>query len=257
MRALQHPPILLITDVMCRLAPIIEKRRPGLLENGGALPRIGAPNEDDIRRVDIPSLAIRGTHMLPDPEERGEPSTESASAQEENVYTVFRDAEPAPGVQRGVDFGLLLKFCSEEERWGAAGSALAELARSELGALNRNSRYSLGLFEVVAVLHHHAVARRAEVRSARDARSSGAVDGGCGDGDGKENGASLGAPASLRDLEERLKFSTSVLATAVGSRNGEVPALPGFSEGTHHHPETRKVLSPEGCIAAYAEVKGR
>lgn len=241
----QHPPILLITDVMCHLAPIIDRRCPGLLENGGALPRIGDANEEQFRKVDIPSLAMRGTHTL-DTEKRGEPVPESKCTQE-NVYDVFCGAVVVPGVQRGVDFGLLLRFCSEEVRWGTVGSSLAELARSELSTLHRNSRYSLDLYEVVVVLHHHMVGRKAEIQSRQGATTSlDAAE------DEEENEPSEGS-AVLGGLEERVRFSTSVLTAAVGSSDGQVPTLPDFYEGIRH-PESRKLCSLEECIKAYAEV---
>lgn len=81
---LQHLPILLVSDLMCKLGPILGRKAPVVVKNNGALPRVGG-------RVDIPGLATLGTNTGDIPNERGQPVHEPKCTQD-NVYNALRDA---------------------------------------------------------------------------------------------------------------------------------------------------------------------
>ena len=51
-------PILIFTDIMSRVGPVINHRCPTAAPNGGALPRIGEPDAEGVRNVDVPALAL-------------------------------------------------------------------------------------------------------------------------------------------------------------------------------------------------------
>lgn len=204
---LQHLPLLLVTDLMCKLGPIVGRKASAIVKNGGALPRVDG-------RVDIPGLAALGTNTQGIPQERGEPVEEPKCTQE-NVYNALRDAQLDPPVQRGVDFDYLLRQYAEGAGQSEYRQEFTSLARRLLHDLHSKSRYSVELVEVVAVLRARAVAIAQSVES------------------GLLSGSGLEPYAfGLTRLRAYVVFSTKVLTTAGGYRAaGRVPELPDFYKG--------------------------
>ena len=175
---MQHLPILVNTDIMCRLGPILHTRCPSAAPNEGALPRtveandsnnmqIGEANGSNTRAaMDIPSLAALQSSCSPSlneerPEQQQPIPVEKCT--QENVYNALRDAEPSPPLQQRLDFGQLLDVSARNEAKrdsasanasvGARAMRFVDLARFCFRELHRRSHFSVGLFEVVAVLH--------------------------------------------------------------------------------------------------------
>ncbi|CAM9101896.1 unnamed protein product [Hapterophycus canaliculatus] len=163
-------PCLLITDVPCMMAPIAEKRQPGLLENGGALPR-NAEGE-----VSLAGMQPSGAHAHEFPDKhhlklppRGFPfalaSTTSGADSIDKVYAVFASTETSLPLQAHVDFHALLRRAAEaaeENRqlkavasaggvFDASSSSqrMCELAERTLKSLHADGIYAMTLFELV------------------------------------------------------------------------------------------------------------
>ncbi|CAM9172800.1 unnamed protein product, partial [Laminaria digitata] len=110
----KHLPILVNTDIMCRLGPILHAHSPSAAKDEGALPRIGDANGGGNKRtakVDISSLAGLGSRS-PETEERRqgqgqqqqpvpqeveveeeEDEKDEGKCTQENVCNALRDAE--------------------------------------------------------------------------------------------------------------------------------------------------------------------
>lgn len=150
------PPILLITDIPCMVQPIADRLHPGLLEDGGRLPR--GPDG----AVSIPALQHLGSaardadtkHTL-----RVPPGGHPTSPCEDNVYAAYDDAEPSPRVQTHVDFRkLLLRAAGVPSGAGggngvgcASHQGIRKLAETHLHSLQRLGFHAMTLFDVVVV----------------------------------------------------------------------------------------------------------
>lgn len=202
---LQHFPILLVTDLMCRLGPIVARKLPGKIIEEGALPRV-----DD--KVDIPALAAIGIHGKNEETGRGQPVPQVKCTQE-NVYNAFHDAQLDPPVQRGTDFAGLLRTSSTiaGRNGNPHGAVFANLAQALLHELYRKSRYSVDLVEVVAVLNARVTAVVAAVEKGLD------------EGDGFDE-----FQGELEQYRAYRDFSADVLTTAVGLLINRMPNLPQF-----------------------------
>lgn len=215
---------------MCRLRPILDRTRPGLLENGGALPRIGDVKSNGMRQADIPSLAQLGIHTL-SAQTPGQPVRQTECT-DDNIYNVYRDARPSPCLQRGVDFDVLLMMCCRERSSCDRAQEYAKYARNMLSGLHYEGRRCLDLFEIFVVFRAVGDERLAELKAAE------------GEDEASEEQETL---TVYRD------FSTMLLTAAIGSNSGEVPRLPHFFGGIRNK-ETGKLKGMAKCIADYVKV---
>lgn len=199
--SLQHLPVLLVTDLMCRLGPSLKKKVPDVFTGEGALPRDADGN------VDIPSLATEGIHVGVGEDAPGNPEVQAECTQE-NVYNLLRDAGLKPRVQRGTDFRVLLDLYAMHGGMGIYGEGFVSLARTLLRSLRRRSRYSVDLVEVVAVLHARVTVIILWLET--------------------ENLELHGS--ALEQLRAYRDFSAHVLRIAGGFGIDDVPALPSFYE---------------------------
>lgn len=118
--SLQHMPILVISDIMCRVGPIVYKLCPTAAPEQGVLPRIGEPNQDGMRQVDIPALALlpESNHIGGD--EGSQPVVQQEPCDQDNVYNLLRDATTSPP-QQLLDFGQLLDVSASSRDVESAG----------------------------------------------------------------------------------------------------------------------------------------
>lgn len=213
-------PILVITDIMCRVGPLIHKLCPTAAPDNGVLPRVGEPDEDGMRKVDIPALAVLPGNNYSGAGEIPQPEVPQETCEQENVYNLLRDAAPKPPLQR-LDFEMLLEVSASRDLSGSGGGSVPAvdfvllpavdfvlLARGCLRQLHRHSRHSMDLFEVVAILN------------ARITQVVARIDG----------GEEMDIGSVRQTLADQGEFSTRVLAVATGSTTGKAPALPSFSE---------------------------
>lgn len=219
---------------MCRLGPIVAKACPVIKDEG--LPREGG-------RVNIPALGTLGIHTGNSGKERGQPVPETKCAQE-NVYNVLRDAGLDPPVQRGTVFEQLLDVSAAQPAEGMLGVQFADLAKARLRELRRKGRYSVELVEVVAVINARVTALAAVLEADRDAGQEVAQYGG---------GLLADVTAAISMLTAYRDFSSNVLATAVGSTTGQIPALPDFYRELPQ-PRPGEDVTSDAVILAYAEV---
>ena len=147
---LQHMPTPTITDIMCRVGPIVHGLCPTAAPNKGALPRVGEANEHGVRKVDIPALGSLGKYVL-GADDVPEPVSQQECTQN-SVYNLLRDAATSPPAQR-LDFGQLLHVSACRDLDGTTAVAFVLLARGRLRNLRRQSQTSMDLFEMVAVLN--------------------------------------------------------------------------------------------------------
>lgn len=215
---------------------------PSAAQTKGVLPRIGEPDDDNMRKVDIPSLAKLGTHVLEE-KERGQPVPVEKCTQE-NVYNVFRDAELLPPVQC-LDFGQLLKESAVEAAGRDIATQFVQLAEYCLREVRRKGHYSINLFEVVAILNARIPALVALVRAELDDGDPGTS---AEEGEARQVGL-------LGDYLAWSEFSQTVLAVAVGSTLGEVPKFPSFCGELFFPRPGDDAVPPKDMVLAYAEVR--
>ncbi|CAB1105581.1 unnamed protein product [Ectocarpus sp. CCAP 1310/34] len=242
-----HMPILVITDIMGRVGPIVHGLCQTAAPNKGVLPRVGEPDEHGMRTVDIPALAPVGNYFFgadkiskPVPQEK---CTRS------NVYNLLRDAKPSPAVQR-LNFGQLLSASSwQEVEEGDTAVAFVLLARARLRNLRRQSHHSMDLFEVVAVLNVRLTKLVAVIREGQDKElpPTALVE---------EEQVVVGSV--LQTLSAQSVFSTRVLAAATGSTTGKAPRFPAFSRHLCEPEVGQNDLRPaalDDLVLTYARAK--
>lgn len=172
----QQPPDLAIYDLPCQMVTHLEKRRPGLLENAGQLPRLGdgggaaaaaggnsqsagwheyATKEKSLPRVSIPELDHLGyghislsaksrTYSMPVFPVRG------SSA---DVYALKLASSPQPAtVQSQLDLYALLY--TSGEALGRVEKLNYSAAMRAVSALRRGGVRILSLFEVLIFTFH-------------------------------------------------------------------------------------------------------
>lgn len=215
---MQHMPILVITDIMCRVGPIVHGICQTAAPNKGVLPRVGEPDEHGMRKVDIPALAPLGNYFL-GADQVSEPVQQEKCTQS-NVYNLLRDAQPSPPVQR-LDFGQLLSVSAWQDKEGNTAVAFVLLARARLRNLRRQSHHSIDLFEVVAVLNVRLTKLVAFISEGQDEDVPPAV---------LVEEEQVAPGSVLLTLSAQSVFSTRVLAVATGSTTGKAPELPAFSQ---------------------------
>lgn len=151
----QVKPDLLSYEGACQLVRPLEAACPGLLRNGGELPR------DAEGVVSLPRLRHLGSNrdgsMLA--VARCCPLKEPRRDHTANVYALLGSSTPSPGVQSRVDVDESL-FCGGV-LVGRAGRPSELAARRALAALRRKGVWVLSLFEVlVFTFHWHVTAHR-------------------------------------------------------------------------------------------------
>lgn len=141
------------------IQPVADRLRPGLLEEGGVLPR-GA---DGV--VSLPALQHLGSaahdfvdqHTVRVPP-RAFPSL-SGCREADNIYAAYYEAEPGRRVQPHLDFRALLRRAAAA-RGGSAGDAedasdwrkyVSDLAQDKLRELREMGLYAMTLFEVIVL----------------------------------------------------------------------------------------------------------
>lgn len=155
--------------------------------------------------VDIPALWAYGVNANDVSEDgHGEPVPETKCTQD-NVYNLWPLAAVDPPVQRTTDFVQLLDY-SADMAGDIHALDFASFAHRNLRELRRQGRYSVDLFEVVAVLH----ARQTTAIELYERH------------DRVFYADKILVATAYRD------FSRGVLTTAVGSIADNVPALPVF-----------------------------
>lgn len=244
-------PILVITDIMCRVGPIVHARCPSAAQNRGVLPRIGEPNEHGMRQVHIPDLASLGKHYHS--ADQGAEPVQQEKCTQKNVYNLLRDSAPAPPAQR-LDFGQLLDMSASTGPNKDNAADFVLLARGCLRELHRQSHRSMNLFEVVAVLN----ARFTNLADiiAQEQQGGPPPTAALMDENGEEQS---GSASVLNKLLAYSVFSTRVLAVATGSTVGTAPTLPAFSghlcsPAIGENDVRRAAL--EVLVLAYAKVGG-
>lgn len=228
-------PILVISDIMCRVGPIVHKLCPTAAPENGVLPRIGEPNLEGMRQVDIPALASLPESNFCGGEQASQSVVPQEPCDQKNVYNLLRDASTSPP-QQLLDFGQLLDLSASSEdakslsgQSGAgevaAGSfpaiGFAFLARGCLRQLHRHSHHSMNLYEVVAVLNARITKVAACIGEDGDAAPVAVF---------VEGGGEVDTATARQTLSKQSKFSKRVLAVATGSTTGSAPALPSFSD---------------------------
>ncbi len=220
-------PILVISDIMCRVGPIAHKICPTAAPNNGALPRIGEPDDKGMRQVDIPALASLPGSNFSGAEEATPQIVPPGPCQQENVYNLLRDSAPSPG-QQLLDFDQLLEVSAVNDPASPSAVEFVVRARGCWRQLHMHSHYSLDLFEVVAVLNARITKVAAGTGEVQQSAAS------LGDDDGWMD-AFIDSLEKDMELEALKVFSTRVLAVATGSTTGEVPVLPSFSAPAFEH----------------------
>lgn len=81
-------PILVISDIMCRVGSIVHQRCPTAAPDNGVLPRIGEPDKG-MRQVDIPALASLPGSNFSGAEEDTLPVVEQEPCPQKNVYNLL------------------------------------------------------------------------------------------------------------------------------------------------------------------------
>ena len=210
-------PILVTTDSMCRVGPIVHDLCSTAAANKGALPRVGEANEHGMRKVDIPALASLGKHFL-GADDIPEPVSQQKCTQN-NVYNLLRDAATSPPAQR-LNFGQLLHASACQDLDGTTAVAFVLLARGRLRNLLRQNYHSIDLFEVVAVLNVRFTKFVAFLRDGQDKELPPAA---------LVEKEQVDLASVLQTLSAQSVFSTRVLAVATGSTTGKAPILPPSS----------------------------
>ncbi|CAN0285649.1 unnamed protein product, partial [Ascophyllum nodosum] len=154
-------PCLLITDIPCMIQPIADRVRPGLLQDGGHLPRgpDGVVSMPALQHVGRASRDAVNKYSLRVP--RGgypSPSLRQDMCQD-NIYAAYAGAEPSPQVQPHVDFReLLLRTAVAAAGEGGANrvgdvsyQGIRTLAEMHLNSLYQQGCYAMTLFDVVVV----------------------------------------------------------------------------------------------------------
>ena len=252
------------------VAPNAEKNVPGLLQNGGALPRNAKG------QVSLPGLQHIGArgYDYPDRHEVRVPPTGfafvSASASSTappvdqlryNVYDAFATALSGP-VQPHIDFSALLKHAGdvvERNRqvqgtndWSSSPKRISELAETSLRHLHQQGCYALNLFEVVlayALWFQEASVADPHVHLLQGGRESG--------GDPPERAitdlskAELGMIAA--HLMEILRVAAGSPPPARGLADVEVPSFVLEEDFLYSHDETLRPL--EDVIDNYHNVR--
>ena len=252
------------------VAPNAEKNVPGLLQNGGALPRNAKG------QVSLPGLQHIGArgYDYPDRHEVRVPPTGfafvSASASSTappvdqlryNVYDAFATALSGP-VQPHIDFSALLKHAGdvvERNRqvqgtndWSSSPKRISELAETSLRHLHQQGCYALNLFEVVlayALWFQEASVADPHVHLLQGGRESG--------GDPPERAitdlsrAELGMIAA--HLMEILRVAAGSPPPARGLADVEVPSFVLEEDFLYSHDETLRPL--EDVIDNYHDVR--
>lgn len=166
-------PCLVITDIPCMLAPIADKNHPGLLDEGGALPRNaeGRVSLKGLQHIGARARDFPDLHSVKVPPGGFPSATASSSLGPQpirNVYAVYAAAEPFPGVQAQLDFRTLLGHHAgivEKDRqfraaegdatavsdWASSPKRISELAENTLNSLHHQGWHAIELFEVVLV----------------------------------------------------------------------------------------------------------
>lgn len=235
----QVPPVLVVTDTPCLLEGQLSRRCPEILEGKGELPREPPSAAFPDGRVSLPCLrhlachAAGGTQPPPHahgtPERRRPHASSSASAAApgipRDVYALRRACSPHPGVQRYLDFRLLLELSARVEAglgpgvpWPEEGDAAhyaVEVwwkALSCLESLHASGSYVLDLFEVVMMLGlwHNAAAQRRR---------------GGGGGAGSDMAAREG---TVEHHANSSRFIARVCSVATGVRGHPWEVLPAF-----------------------------
>lgn len=213
-------PILVISDIMCRVGPIVHQRCPTAAPDNGVLPRTGEPDDKGMRQVDIPALASLPGSNFSGAEEDTLPVVEQEPCPQKNVYNLLRDAAPSPRQQQ-LDFSQLFEVSAVNDAGSFAAAEFVLLARGCWRQLHRHSHYSLDLFEIVAVLNARITKVAACIGEVGDPAPVAAF---------VEDGGEVDMDSVRKTLSEQSVFSTRVLAVATGSITGEVPVLPPFSD---------------------------
>eukprot|EP00903_Cladosiphon_okamuranus_P012692 g11868.t2 len=241
----QVPPCMLITDIPCMIAPIAERRHPGLLQGGGALPRNveGQVCLKELQHIGARAYEFPDMHEVRVPPEGFPPPTTTAFASGAhpaktvpNIYAAFAAGQPRPGVQPHLDFRALLNRAAEvaeckHEVQTAESTAsvvrdlssspkrIAHLAGVSLNSLHKRGWHALTLFEVVLLykLWFQAAACLAPEDEAQGPTSTGLELG--SEPGGADDTPPVRAIRDLRKSELLLisAFLTMVLRVATGS----------------------------------------
>ena len=152
----QVPPNLLIYDAACQTVRAFEQRCPGLLANGGKLPRLPVEaGSTAVGRVVLPHLAHLGNHsgsasmMTPRASSVNTPNRVS----DQDVYALKHFSLPQPTPQSQVDEHNALYTAAKIEG-GGVGPATQLAATRALSALRRDGVSILSLFEVLVFSYH-------------------------------------------------------------------------------------------------------
>ncbi|CAB1119147.1 unnamed protein product [Ectocarpus sp. CCAP 1310/34] len=232
-------PCLVITDIPCKIVPIAERLFPGLLQDGGVLPRdaegqvclkelqhIGAhayefPDEHEVKvpPMGFPTAAFTLGASPVQPEQPDQPDT---------VYAAYAAAETAPGVQPHVDFRSLLRRAADAQdraRTVADPSSslmrISDLAESTLNGLHKRGWYAMTLYEVVLLYY---LWFQATGWATPEGEAPGAVAG--AEGEGGRGGDNT---PPLREISE---LSRSELATITSYLKGVLRVAVGLAEAT-------------------------
>lgn len=271
--------------------PIMEKRCGDLLENGGALPRVGpecqhstaeGKTQPKLRKVSIPVLSKMGMHTN---QIAGCESTiEVVDLQDDavaDVYDLFRRASPSSLVQRGLDFSRLLDISAIESphEWAIDLHGVVIASWNEM---HERGYYFLSLYEAALVTMECCSRLAARLKVLQENPIS-TGSGGCGGGNGVERewlqsdlsmgrdtggagqseggrmgggeGASGGDVLHWSDVKKREDFLRKVLAIATGATKlSGAPSLPGFSVGALIPDEPGGDLGPSDALLKYGEV---
>lgn len=213
-------PILVISDIMCRVGPIVHKMCPTAAPDKGVLPRIGEPDDQGMRQVDIPALASLPGSNFSGAEEATPPVVAQEPCQQQNVYNLLRDAAPSPR-QQLLDFEQLLHVSAVNDAGSFTATEFVLLARDCWRQLHRHSHYSLDFFEVVAVLNARITSVAARIGEVGESAEVAAF---------VEGGGEVDIECARQTLLQQSVFATRVLAVGTGSIKGEAPVLPSFSK---------------------------
>ncbi|CAM9464106.1 unnamed protein product [Sphacelaria rigidula] len=165
--------------VPCMIQLIVDKLRPGLLENGRAVPRradgvVSMPALQHVGRaaddfVDQHTVRVPPGGFL------------SLSPGADNVYAAYAQAEPHQRVQPYIDFRALLmraaaaggRSASDVQGLSYSPEHICALARADLRHLRQDGCYAMTLFEVIVVYATwFSAAARGEVGDARQSIQS-------------------------------------------------------------------------------------
>lgn len=223
---MQVKPILLVTDIPCMVAPIAERDCAGLLENGGALPRLPPTRALEIGRVSIPDLRqlLSSAESVRLQQPQAMPEAEQLTIPPD-VYALYRCYSPSNRIQAYVDFRELFASSAVAEinhppTLGDRNAHLAPVAVNwafeVLGSLHERGMRAICLMEVVLVMRHWC---KVMVHRLRHVQSADRMFGGA-------NGVSR--TGTEEDFQRTASFLEHVLAVAAGSTNGRAPPGPDF-----------------------------